>query len=146
MYREQLVTSVSISRLSRALRCLLHRKNFPSDTPPMLARRISRTLHGRRTEEQISGRMLFTSASAIVAGTNTEFLTEQHWIRGITRAPLRAAVRLRSFSTMQTVHSTATGHGSPGGTQHQLIYAPVWKSQRGDAIRLRGGLLDVTWR
>ncbi|KYM88847.1 hypothetical protein ALC53_02612 [Atta colombica] len=39
---------------------------------------------------------------------------------------------------MQTVHSTATGHESPGGMQHQLIYAPVWKSQRGDAIRLEG--------
>jgi len=73
-----------------------------------------------------------------VSRTNTESLTEQHRIRGITRAPLRAAVRLQSSSTMQTVHSTATGHESPGGTQHQLIYAPVWKSQRGDAIRLEG--------
>lgn len=69
---------------------------------------------------------------------------EQRWIRGITPAPLRAVVRLQSFSTMQTVHSTATGHESPGEMQHQLIYAPVWKSQRGDAIRLEGRLVDVT--
>lgn len=75
---------------------------------------------------------------------NSEFLAVHRRIQGITPAPLRAAVRLHSFSTMQTVHSTATGHGSPGGLQHQLIYAPVWKSRRGDAIRLEGRLVDVT--
>lgn len=62
-------------------------------------------------------------------------------IRGITGAPLRAAVRLQNASTMQTVHSTATGHESPRGMQHRLSYAPVWKSQRGDAID--GGVVEV---
>lgn len=68
------------------------------------------------------------------------FRAQRRRIRGITPAPLRAAVRLQNASTMQTVHSTATGHGSPREMQHQLTYAPVWKSQRGDAIHLEGRL------
>jgi len=94
-------------------------------------------------EQRISRSTLY--ASPLVSRTNLEFLTEQRRVRGITPAPLRAVVRLQSFSTMQTVHSAATGHESPREMQHQLIYAPVWKSQRGDAIRLEGRLVDVTW-
>ncbi|KAF7403567.1 hypothetical protein HZH68_006361 [Vespula germanica] len=58
---------------------------------------------------------------------------------------------------MQTaVHSTATGQESPGGMQHQrqeeeekwqLRYERpflLWKSLRGDAIRLEGRKSDLT--
>lgn len=96
----------------------------------------------RMHEERISRSTLYESP--LVSRTNLEFLTEQRRVQGITPAPLRAVVRLQSFSTMQTVHSAATGHETPREMQHQLIYAPVWKSQRGDAIRLEGRLVDVT--
>lgn len=105
-----------------------------------------RTLHVEKKRERGKKREKFLKIFCIsFLNKFSEFLTEQRRIRGITLAPLRAVVRLQSFSTMQTVHSTATGHESPGGMQHQLIYAPVWKSQRGDAIRLVGRLVDVTW-
>lgn len=71
---------------------------------------------------------------------STAFHAQRCRKRGNTRAPLRAAVRLQNASTLQTVHSTATGHESPRGLQYQLTYAPVWKSQYGDALRLESRL------